>query len=89
MQGSDNHQQLTIEQPGAARALVEKFATGSANKFGSDIYIRIGTLQYWNSNQVAHAMMGFAGTSLTSLAFLQYCGPRYIVLSLAFMIFPI
>lgn len=32
--------------------------------FGSDVYVNYTAVYTWNSNQMAHAMMGFAGTSL-------------------------
>ncbi len=33
-------------------------------QFGSDVYARYTAVYSWNSNQMAHAMMGFAGTTL-------------------------
>lgn len=36
--------------------------------FGSDVFDRYTTLYSWLSNQVAHAMMGFAGTTLVAHA---------------------
>ena len=89
MQDSDKRQSAKDAPPGSARVLAGKIATAAANIFGSDIYLRIGTLQFWDSNQVAHAMMGFAGTTLTSLAFVWCCGPDYRCYGLLFMILPI
>ena len=36
----------------------------AATKFGSDVYTHYTAVYTWNSNQMAHAMMGFAGTTL-------------------------
>ena len=35
-----------------------------ARPFGSDVYTRYTAVYTWNSNQMAYAMMGFAGTTL-------------------------
>lgn len=35
-----------------------------AKQFGSDVYTHYTAVYTWNSNQMAHAMMGFAGTTL-------------------------
>jgi hypothetical protein len=88
MQGQGNQGQIKKKPPSAASALGQKWATGAANVFGSDIYQRIGTMQFWDSNQVAHAMMGFAGTSLTSLVFFRYWGENYLCAGLLFMVLP-
>ncbi len=89
MQDSDERQTAMNATLGSAAVLASNFATAAANIFGSDIYLRVGTLQFWDSNQVAHAMMGFAGTTLTSLAFVWCCGPDYRCYGLLFMILPI
>jgi hypothetical protein len=95
MQGcdkQDNEADGYKEAAGSSNALMalsKKAATGAANVFGSDIYLRIGTMQFWDSNQVAHAMLGFTGTSLTSLVFFRYFGKEYLCAGLLFMIFPI
>lgn len=36
----------------------------AGKQFGSDVYARYTAIYSWNSNQMAHAMMGFAGTTL-------------------------
>ncbi|MCY3872703.1 MAG: hypothetical protein OXF88_00240 [Rhodobacteraceae bacterium] len=36
----------------------------AVNAFGSDVYTHYTAVYTWNSNQMAHAMMGFAGTML-------------------------
>jgi hypothetical protein len=89
MQGTQQQASPAVRSKGALKGLVQKFATWAANIFGSDIYMRIGTLQFWDSNQVAHAMMGFAGTTLTSLVFVQIWDKDYACLGILFMILPI
>ncbi len=39
--------------------------------FGSDVYAHYTAVYSWNSNQMAHAMMGFAGTTLFMHAAMQ------------------
>ena len=41
-------------------ALINK----AGKQFGSDVYTHYTAVYTWNSNQMAHAMMGFAGTTL-------------------------
>ena len=36
----------------------------AGKQFGSDVYAHYTAVYSWNSNQMAHAMMGFAGTTL-------------------------
>ena len=36
----------------------------AGKQFGSDVYTHYTAVYTWNSNQMAHAMMGFAGTTL-------------------------
>ena len=36
----------------------------ASTKFGSDVYTHYTAVYTWNSNQMAHAMMGFAGATL-------------------------
>lgn len=36
----------------------------AGKQFGSDVYARYTAVYSWNANQMAHAMMGFAGTTL-------------------------
>ena len=38
------------------------------NLFGSDVFVRYTACYSWSSNQMAHAMMGFFGATLTVLA---------------------
>jgi|GEM_PF-4767411 len=66
--------------------LVQELAVKAARTFGSDVYERVGTLQYWNANQMAHMMMGFFGTTMTSLACMKHWNMP--ALGLAFLILP-
>jgi hypothetical protein len=89
MQYQVDRKEANNRSSSAIIALGGRFATWAANGFGSDIYMRVGTRDFWDSNQVAHAMMGFAGTSLTSLTAFWWFGEQYLCIGLLFMILPI
>jgi hypothetical protein len=57
-----------------------------SNLFGSDVYENYTAAYTWNSNQMAHAMMGFAGTTLLAHGFIAMgCSPWWAFL---FVIIP-
>lgn len=45
----------------------------AGKQFGSDVYTHYTAVYTWNSNQMAHAMMGFAGTTLFMHAAMRLC----------------
>lgn len=54
--------------------------------FGSDVYENYTAVYTWNSNQMAHATMGFAGTTLLAAGFVALgCSPWW---GLLFIIIP-
>lgn len=89
MQGSQRIPGALRSPPSAVRSLTRKLTTAAANKFGSDIYERIGSLQYWDSNQMAHAMMGFVGTTLTALALSRFSSMDNSCWAMAFILLPV
>ena len=52
--------------------------------FGSDVFVGYTARYTWNSNQMAHAMMGFAGVSLLAYALTIFgCDPAWAIAFLA------
>ncbi len=55
--------------------------------FGSDVFVPLTYLYGWQANQVAHAMMGFAGATLFTFAVVELGGSHWW--ALLFLVIPI